>query len=185
MQNFYRHLSPKTTSPAWARIWLMSDERMGDALLPAIAALPRGSGVIFRHYSLASSARRALFDRVRALCRKRGLWLLLAGTAQQARAWGADGAHGTTRGALSAPAHNRRERSAAERRGVKLVFVSPVFATQSHPGARALGPIRFGMIIRDARVPVIALGGMTRARARALRPFNIYGWAGIDGLMPR
>ena len=43
----------------------MTDERLGDGLLDAVARLPEGTGVVFRHYSLAESARRALFDRVR------------------------------------------------------------------------------------------------------------------------
>jgi len=70
----------------------MTDQRMGDALWTALGQLPRGSGVIFRHY--ATRDRRALFERVRAVARKRRLVLVLAGTPRQAVAWRADGAHG-------------------------------------------------------------------------------------------
>ena len=69
----------------WPRLWLMTDERLGDALLPAIVALPRSAGIIFRHYSLPPAERRALFDRVRRIARQKRLMLLLAGSPRLAR----------------------------------------------------------------------------------------------------
>jgi thiamine-phosphate pyrophosphorylase len=60
------------------------------------------------------------------------------------------------------------------------VFVSPVFPTRSHPGAPALGRIRFGLLIRDSGIPVIALGGMDERRARSLARLRVHGWAAID-----
>ena len=163
------------------RIWLMTDERQGDALFGALARLPRGAGVVFRHYSLQPDARRALFDRVRQVARKRRLVLLLGGSERLARAWRADGAHGRdgqAAGLRSAAAHDLREIRSAERGGAQLLFVSPVFATRSHPGARALRPIGFARLARQTQLPVVALGGMSAARVRHLR--GAYGWAAID-----
>ena len=162
------------------RRWLMTDERLGDGLLAAIERLPKGSGVVFRHYSLAEAERRRLFEQVRRAAEERRLLLLLAGSSAQAMAWGADGSHGRGRGfgLRTAPAHDPREIRAAERAGATLLFLSPVFATRSHPAARALGPARFTMLARRARLPVIALGGMDESRFGALR--GAYGWAGID-----
>jgi thiamine-phosphate pyrophosphorylase len=169
-------------APALPRLWLMTDERLGDGLMDAIRALPPGSGIIFRHYSLPMPDRRALFARIRRLTRAGGHSLLWAGSPQEARAMQADGAHGRAHGAVSVPVHSVRERIRAERAGAQLLFVSPVFPTRSHPGARALGRVKFGQMTRGARVPVIALGGMTRNRAKGLSVFGIYGWAAIDGL---
>lgn len=155
------------------RLWLMTDERQGERLWAALERLPRGAGVVFRHYSLDRRERRQLFERVRRVARRRRLFLLAAGGLR------ADGSHGGGGGGLrSASAHNLRELKAAERRGAQLVFLSPAFATRSHPHARALGPIQFGLIARHARVPIIALGGMDALKARRLP--HIYGWAGID-----
>lgn len=75
-----------------------------------------------------------------------------------------------------------KEMRAAERAGVDLLFVSPIFPTRSHPAARTLGKVRFGLLSRQARKPVIALGGMTAHRANGLRSMGIYGWAAIDAL---
>ncbi|HEU0134478.1 MAG TPA: thiamine phosphate synthase [Allosphingosinicella sp.] len=154
------------------RLWLMTDERQGEGLWDALERLPRGSGVVFRHYGLAPAERRRLFDRVRKVARRRRLLLLAGG--KEVRG---DGVHGGRRG-FSASAHGLRELKTAERRGAKLVFLSPAFPTRSHPGARALGPVRFGLIASQARIPVIALGGMSARKARRLP--HIYGWAGID-----
>jgi len=158
----------------------MTDERQGERLIEAIGRLPPGSGIVFRHYRLPQAERRALFERVKAAARRRGLVLLLAGPAAEAASWGADGSHGRGSGfgLRTAPAHDRRGIRAAERAGAAAVFLSPVFPTRSHPGARALGPARFTMLARRASLPVIALGGMNATRARALR--GAWGWAGID-----
>lgn len=166
----------------------MTDERQGDGLWPALKALPRGGGVVFRHYGLAPGERRRLFRRVRALARRRRLLILLAGPPRLARAWGADGSHGVHRGrwrTLAAPAHTPVEMRRAERAGVDLLFISPVFATRSHPDAKPLGRVRFGLLARQARRPVIALGGITPRRARTLRALGCHGWAGIDAWTPK
>ena len=147
----------------------MTDERLGDALLPAIRRLPKGSGVVFRHYSLAKRERRTLLREAARIAKARRLTLVVGGET-----------HGRHRGAITAPVHSVRERIAAERNGASLLFVSPVFATASHPGVRSLGRVRFGLLVRGTKRPVIALGGMDARKARSLAVLGIYGWAGID-----
>ena len=166
----------------------MTDERQGDALWAALDALPCGSGVIVRHYTLARAPRRALFEGIRVIARRRRLILLLAGPPAQARGWRADGFHGRNPGFAypelvhSAPAHGPGELTAARRYGAHFVLLSPVHETRSHPGQKALGRVRFGLLAGRSRLPVIALGGMTAPRARALKAMETSGWAAIDGL---
>ena len=169
------------------RLWLMTDERIGEALWTALAQLPRGSGVIFRHY--VTPDRRGLFERVRKVARRRGLTLLLAGSPREAAGWRADGAHGRSphlRAARpllrTAPAHDARELARAR---VHAVLLSPVFDTRSHPGGWALGPLRFASLARRCSAPVIALGGMSARRFGRLAPLGAYGWAAIDALTAR
>lgn len=155
------------------RLWLMTDERQGEGLWAALERLPKGAGVVFRHHGLDRRERADLFRRVKKVARRRRLFLLAAGGLR------GDGVHGRRSEALwSASAHDLRELKLAERSGAALVFLSPAFATRSHPGGRTLGPVRFGLIARQARVPVVALGGMDSRKARRLP--HIYGWAGID-----
>ena len=164
------------------RLWLMTDERQGEALWTALDRLPRGSGVVFRHYTLPCAERRALFRRVHNMCARRRLMLVLAGDPVCARAWGARGWHGLGAQKVdllrTVPAHNLPEIREAERAGAALAFLSPVFPTRSHPGARTLGRVRFGLIARESRLPIIALGGINEQRARHIP--GAYGWAAID-----
>jgi thiamine-phosphate pyrophosphorylase len=173
---------PKRQARLRPKIWLMTDERLGKALLPSIAALPRGSGIIFRHHSLDANERLKLLRIVSASARRFGHILVVGGRPIATPIWQAVGKHGRVRGAMTAPVHSLREAIAAERAGAKLLFVSPIFATRSHPDNPGLGRVRFGLLIRNLRVPVIALGGMTKSRARSLKAMNIYGWAAISAL---
>ena len=165
------------------RLWLMTDERQGEGLWPAIERLPRGAGIVFRHHSLPARERERLFAKIARRARQRGLTLVVAGDRPGRQR--AAGRHGrsprrTPAGLIrTAPVHDLPEIRAAERAGADLLFLSPVFATRSHPGARVLGPLRFGLLARQARAPVIALGGMDEKRARRLGGL-IYGWAAID-----
>lgn len=169
------------------RLWLMTDERGGDTV--AIArGMPKGSGIIFRHHATPAAERRALFGQVRRVARARGLVLLLAAAPVQARAWGADGAHHRSLrvspkgwGVLrSVAVHNRRELVIAQRIRADLVFVSSVFPTRSHVGAKALGVARFGLLAAKYHRPVIALGGLNVSSFKKLRGMKIHGWAAID-----
>lgn len=171
------------------RLWLMTDERAGESLWIALRRLPRGAGVIFRHHKTPPVERRRLFERVRALARRRGLVLILAGRAEQAIGWRADGVHGRTRNAAgprllrTAPVHDAREIWRAKRIRADLLLLSPVFPTRSHAGARSLGCWQFAALAARTRIPVIALGGMDEKRARRMAALGAYGWAAIDAFM--
>lgn len=160
-------------------LWLMTDERLGDGLWDAVARLPRGAGIVFRHYATPLPERRALFARLARIARRRGLVLVRAGGVRLARR--EDGVHnGRASGFSTRSAHDRREAITARRAGTTAIFVSPVFATRSHPGATALGPHRAAAIGRGVGMPAIALGGMTARRFKRVRALGFHGWAAID-----
>jgi thiamine-phosphate pyrophosphorylase len=192
-------------------LWLFSDERLGDGLWTALAGLPRGAGIVLRHDH--DPRRAALARMARAVTRRRGLALVVAGDALLARAVGADGLHrreaalrpgwpalrgsaaraggaaGAPRGGWrTASAHGVAGLVAARRAGADLAFVGPVFATASHPGARPLGRVRLGLMLRAARAErsggplVAALGGVDARRSRSLRALGVAAWGAIDAL---
>ncbi|WP_206069753.1 thiamine phosphate synthase [Novosphingobium olei] len=163
------------------RLLLLSDARNDAALERAIARLPRGAGFVFRHYHLPPRERTARFERLARLCRARGIIVLAS---RPLRGWRIDGTYGAAPtlprpGLRFATAHSLREIGQAERAGADAVLLSPVFPTRTHPGGLVLGPVRFGLLARLAPLPVLALGGMTRQRAKRLA---VHGWAAIDGL---
>ncbi|MET0362571.1 MAG: thiamine phosphate synthase [Sphingobium sp.] len=169
----------------------MTDPRVAeDALLRAVRRLPRGSGIVLRHYHLPDGERRALFDRLRRIADRRGLILFLGGGTREARAWGADGCHGDRgstplRWPASMAVHDARQLRVAQRRGASLIFLSPLFATRSHPGQRPLGPVRFAALARRAGVPVLALGGVKPRHGRLIRALGAQGFGAIDSLSRR
>jgi thiamine-phosphate pyrophosphorylase len=152
-------------------VWLVTDARNDAWLDRAIARLPRGSGVIFRHYHLPPKERAERLSEVRRWCRRFGHRLEIGG----------DGYGPPSPRRSLATTHNLREIGRANRFGAQAVLLSPVFPTRSHPGGSALGRLKFLTLARHARGPVIALGGMTGHRFRSLR---VHGWAAIDGLSP-
>ena len=169
------------------RLWLLSDARNDAALDGALRNLPRGSGFIYRHYHLPPRERVERWFALSRMARARGHLLILADSALTAREWGADGIYGapralypTTGGLLTlATAHDLADIGLANRLGADAVLLSPVFPTRSHPGAPALGPLRFRALAARAQMPVIALGGMNTCTACRL---NWPRWGAIDGL---
>jgi thiamine-phosphate pyrophosphorylase len=171
----HRHPLPK--------IWLMTDPRMDD-VLASVARLPKGSGVIFRHYEWTEGRRRALFNQVKRLARRGRHILILADTPIRAKQWDADGAHNrstlVSQGLRTVAVHSAKEAALARSIRADLIFVSPVFTTRSHPNGRTLGHSGLGKIAGNQRTKTIALGGMTAKRARPLSALKIHGWAAID-----
>lgn len=168
-------------------LWLLSDPRNDAGLETALAALPPGSGFVFRHYHLAPEARAARFHVLATVARSSGHLVVLSAAAELAGEWGADGVYGDAARiapaaglAKLATAHDGAELAAAGRAHADGVFLSPVFPTRSHPGAQALGIHGFHVLAQQSPVPVIALGGMTKARAEELHWPR---WGAIDGLV--
>lgn len=165
-------------------------ERLPDPLA-VIRRLPKGAGVILRQYG--DPDRRALAQRVAAICRERHLTLLVAGDWRLARLVKAAGVHWPERllparrhyqksGAgflTTASAHSFAAIKRAERCGVDAVFLSPVFSTPSHLDAAPLGAIRFAALVRRAHLPVIALGGIDDGAVNRIARTGACGIAGI------
>ena len=160
-------------------LWLLSDKRNDAGLEDALRGLPPRSGFVFRHYHLEESARRQKFAELAGLARALDHTVILAGHED----WGADGHYGRPdrlgAGLRLATAHDAAELAEAVAAQADGIFLSPVFATASHPGADTLGAAGFHALARDSSVPVIALGGMNAARARELAWPR---WGAIDGL---
>jgi thiamine-phosphate pyrophosphorylase len=184
-----RHRYPPLQRPPRSdlpKLWLISDARTDAQLERTLDRLPRGSGFIFRHYHLPAPERRRRFGQLKRRAERRGHVVVLSASAAQAKRWGAGGSYGPPKRLAHGPAllrlvtvHRPAELAAAHRSRADSVLISPVFATGSHPGAPALGPLRFRLLAQRSRVPVIALGGMDARRARRIGAAR---WAAITSL---
>jgi len=165
---------------------LMTDDRKAD-WARAACALPRGSVVVVR--ARDAGRRRALAEGLYGLAR-----LLIADDPGLAEDMGTAGLHlpelrmreaGHWRARrpdwiITSSAHSLRALMHVAH--LDAVFLSPVFATTSHPGAKPLTPERAAMIAAQAQVPVYALGGVTVRNGVLLAP-SFSGIAAISSLL--
>ena len=138
-------------------LWLFTDAARLPDPRAAVARLPRHiAGVVLRHDS--DPDRAALGHDLARICRSRRLALVVAGDVRLAARLGA-GVHlrggrwpGPLRrpGIVTSSAHNQQDLRRAARNGAHLVFLSPAFATASHPGAPALGACRWALLASRA-----------------------------------
>ena len=190
-----RRFRPRPGRDGLPRLWLVSDARRLPDPREAALGLPRGAAVLAR--DLAPE----LLPALARLCRARGLVLMLAGdgrTALRLRA----GLHlpdrrpatgllpyllarrrDPRRWRLSQAAHGRSGLARARRIGADGVLLSPAFPTANHPGAPALGPLRWAALARRASCGAVALGGVDSRRARRL-PGWACGISALEGLLP-
>jgi len=146
-----------------------------------LTRLPRGACIIVRHTD--PSARAQLAVRIVAPAHKLGLKVIIANDLRLALRTGADGVHLSEREArlgrprivfhkpgfmCTAAAHSRLALWRAHRAGANAALLSPVFPTRSHPHARTLGVLRFGILAHLSPIAVIALGGVTHVNAARL-----------------
>jgi thiamine-phosphate diphosphorylase len=79
--------------------------------------------------------------------------------------------------------HDLAEAEAARTEGADYLVVGPVYASASHPDRPALGLDRLRQITAlDTALPVIAIGGITPPRVRAVRDAGAHGVAAIRAL---
>jgi len=172
-----------------AVLWLFTDTLRLPDPLPAIARLPRGlCGVVFRHDKAAE--RPALALQVAKLCKRRDLDLVVAGDVRLALKLGA-GIHlrggrwqgrvrpGSVRlgrwrlNLVTSSAHDFAEIRRAQSAGAQIIFLSPVFPTPTHPGAVALGAVRWVRLARQFKgLKLYCLGGVSGKNIRLLGHFG-------------
>jgi thiamine-phosphate pyrophosphorylase len=80
----------------------------------------------------------------------------------------------------AARVHNARELTRALVRRPRLVLLSPLHETSSHPGWQPLSRMRAASLARLCGRNALALGGMTAKRYARLAHLGFTGWAGIS-----
>ncbi|MES1991899.1 MAG: thiamine phosphate synthase [Pseudomonadota bacterium] len=167
----------------------MTDPERAPDAHTILAALPKGSGLVWRAYDtvLTRHALRALERHAS----KKKIMLLIASMPSDARKLRFHHRHFAghrvkttyTDQFTTAAAHSEKEIIAAARAGIDAVLISPVFATVSHKDAKPLGALRFADLARIARTKnlvVYALGGVTdENKIRRLKGSGLTGIAGI------
>lgn len=181
-------------APALPALFLVTDPQRTPDPAALAARLPIGAGVIYRAFGDPAAA--AVGQSLMALARERGLLVLIGADAALAAQIGADGVHLPERSladasrlrvrfpswVITGAAHSGSALRRAAGLGLDAALLSPVFESRSPSAGRPLGPVRFTRLVRAARLPVFALGGVTATTAPRLLGSRAFGVASIDGL---
>jgi len=100
----------------------------------------------------------------------------------EAREWLAARVPAMARAWIGYSAHSRDEARAAASAGADYVTLSPIFATDSKPGAAPRGLAWLADAIRDLPIPALALGGLTPELGRSVLEAGAWGIAAASGI---
>ncbi|MDQ7004145.1 MAG: thiamine phosphate synthase [Ghiorsea sp.] len=162
------------------KLLLLTDSKRFDSpdvMLSCIEQAIQGGvdTVVLREKDLDSAKLLSLASKLRVTTKHHGTRLMIHSQADVAKAVGADGVHVDAKSIseisqikswlgngfmLSASCHAADELKQAAQQGADFCFLSPVFPTQSHPGAPSLGAKKFFDIAATVNIPVLALGGI-------------------------
>jgi thiamine-phosphate pyrophosphorylase len=156
-----------------------------------VARLPAGAAVIYRAFGAPDAE--AVARTLRGLTRAADLRLLIGADERLAAMARADGLHLPERMAdllprlrarhpgwiLTAAAHSARAVRRADRAGADAILLSAAFPSRSDSAGPPLGPLRFAALVRQARAPVLALGGVNARTAPRLLTTGAAGFAGV------
>jgi len=157
-----------------------------------VAKLPKNAVVIIREYDLPKEEREIFATRIAKLARARGLKILVGKDSTLARKIKADGVHfsdfdlvirrGDKKNLLSISCHSYKSFLRAERLKPDLIFISPIFPTASHTGAKVLGLRYLAKIAvkNRKRLPIYALGGVNFQNLKSLAKLGIAGFGAIN-----
>ena len=137
--------------------WLILNNELDERAFARLRKLPRGTGVL-----IVSHLRPVDERRLRHLARGREIMIVQEAPRTAARV------------------HNIRQLTRARLRDSRLILVSPLYPTRSHPDWQPLGRMRAATLARLAGRKAIALGGMDDQRFRRVKELGFVGWAGIS-----
>ncbi len=176
---------------------LMTDSKQLPDPCRYIPRLPAGSALIVRHTDAIKKVQLAL--KIKPLCRKHKVKLLLSNDVRAAIKLGLDGVHFSEKEArrrgrkpkttllknfiVTSACHSLWALKRAERANLDAVLISPVFTTRSHPDSKGLGALFFQCWATHTHLKCYALGGITPKAAQRLSNSKACGFAGISGLI--
>jgi len=169
-----------------------TDDKRGKNPVQMALALPKDTGLVFRHYD--HPERSSLARQIADITRKRGLTLFVAKSAKLAAQVGAYGCHLPTHmmGRLpllkykyptlhfSVACHSVWDLCQTQNLGADMAYLSPLYPSRSHPTARALSPLAVASQVRSLYLPVYGLGGINWNRWAQLQDLGFAGFGAID-----
>jgi thiamine-phosphate pyrophosphorylase len=151
--------------------------------------------VVLRELGLPDRELHGLIERILPL-RERGLRILISRRLDLAASYALDGVHlakdaapvAEARARLGAgaligySAHEPSEARGVAAQGASYVTLSPIYPTESKPGASARGLAWLREAVRGLSIPALALGGVTLERVPEVLAAGAWGVAAVSSL---
>jgi len=185
MRDAQRHLPVHLPS-----LFALTDPNRAPDLTVLVHALPKGSGLIYRHFGTADRYQTA--SHLSNIAKKRHLKLLIGNDPKLAMKVDADGVHWSevrlreakywqNRFALmTCAAHSRRAISCIEATVIDAALISAIFPSNSPSAGSPLGVETFRQLCTQSAIPLYALGGVNTQNMDKVSGFG--GIAGIEGV---
>ena len=182
---------------------LFTDRRKISDFDKIIKILPKNSVIIIREYDLDKNAREVFARKIFKSARKRpDLKILIGKDFALAQKLKANGIHFSDLDKLpiqflrknsfpknfifSFSAHSFKSLLALKNKELDMVFISPIFPTTSHNGAKTLGAQNLTKIAVQNKkqnyfaLPLYALGGVNNKNLKTLKKLPLQGFGAID-----
>tara|TARA_B100001123_G_C14992603_1_gene900191 strand:+ start:50 stop:685 length:636 start_codon:yes stop_codon:yes gene_type:complete len=158
--------------------------------------IPRNSAFLLRSYK--SKERKKIAKQLLKFCKIRRLKLLISSDIKLADNINADGVHFPEymvkknnkinwkytnqlklkkKWITTVAAHNINTIKLAKNFNIDAALLSPVFPSKSHPMGKILGVKKFTKIVKQANLPIYALGGINIKNVKSLLETDIIGYA--------
>jgi len=163
-----------------------------------IEKLPKNSAIIIREYNLDKNSREIFARRISQLARAKSLKIIVGKDFDLAKKIKAHGVHFSDHDKLplkflkknqpknfifSFACHNLKSFLKAQKLRPDVIFISPIFATTSHPNGKNIGIRNLSKIIRNHKNKkqiLVALGGINSHNIKMLCKLKINGFGAID-----
>lgn len=173
-------------------VWFVTDPARTPDPVAVARRLPRGSGIIYRHFG--APERRVVAHDLAQIAKKQRHLLLIGADPALAAEVGAAGVHlpermvGEARRLtarwpgwwVTAAAHSPLAIRRANTAGADAVLLSTVFPSRSPSAGAPLGVVRLAALARTVDLPVFALGGVNATTAPRLLDTQVSGFAAVD-----
>ena len=170
----------------------MSDPERTPDILAVARKLPEGSALIYRHFGAKN--RKKIAKKLRRISFERQIQLLIGQDVDLAMRVGADGVHFPERDLaqglalhkeypevlVTGAAHSQEAAQRCADNDMDVAIISPVFKSNCHSAGMPIGVKALAQMVRNAEIPIFALGGINLRNVTALYSSGISGIAGVS-----
>ncbi len=181
-------ISSHQLPPGWPPVLVFTDPNRGVTAIDLPDRLPKGWGIVYRHFGATDRVETA--RQLAGMAARRHLILLIGADPELARSVGAHGVHWPEARLsqakrwsgrfhlMTASAHEPASLLGRPPVGVDARVLSTVFPSASPSAGPAIGAIRFRRLCKQSSQPLYGLGGITEVNAA--RICQSAGLAGIS-----